>query len=108
MPRYLQKVVLPVVDPDVCRAAYRGRATIQPTETICAGFAHGGRATCAGDSGGPLVVRFGPTGRQLIGLVSFGMRSGTDPRVCALDNGFSVFTRVAAFYDWIIETVRRN
>lgn len=107
-PQILQETTLPIVDIRACQQAYAGAVAIDPKQHICAGFARGGTATCSGDSGGALVVRFGPARWQLLGVVSFGKRSDTDPRVCALENGYPVFTRVAGFHDWIIDTVQKN
>ena len=77
---------------------------------LCAGAESSG--TCVGDSGGPLVAvspqrrrRFYggrladvPAGPVLVGVVSWGVGC----------SDFSVFTRVAAFDDWIRRTIRER
>jgi secreted trypsin-like serine protease len=50
--------------------------------------------TCQGDSGGPLMM-FSPNNQWvLVGLTSYGYG-------CAQPDSFGVYTRVAAFQDWI-------
>lgn len=60
---------------------------------------------CQGDSGGPLMSDPNQAGAPaaldqrytLLGLVSFG------PRTCGVSNFPGVYTRVAAYTDWILE-----
>jgi len=53
------------------------------------------RGACNGDSGGPLVCELSQGVYELVGVTSWG-RTG-----CATDFP-SVYTRVSAYYDWII------
>ena len=58
-----------------------------------------GKGGCKGDSGGPLAVK-GQDGKYfLIGIVSFDR--GISKGGCALPGWPDVYTRVAAFTDWI-------
>ncbi|MBV9346265.1 MAG: trypsin-like serine protease, partial [Gammaproteobacteria bacterium] len=64
---------------------------------LCAGAA--GRKSCLGDSGGPVVFTNGrPT--YLVGIVSWGKTN------CAGDVMPGVYTRVAAYTDWIDDVLR--
>ncbi|XP_061719514.1 trypsin II-P29-like isoform X2 [Cydia pomonella] len=60
---------------------------------VCAGKIEGGVDTCQGDSGGPLQVRAGSL-TSVIGVTSFGFG-------CARVGAPGVYTRVAAYSDWI-------
>ncbi len=60
---------------------------------VCAGFPEGGVDTCQGDSGGPIVA-----GGKLIGATSWG-------RGCALAGYPGVYSRVASYYDLLIEQI---
>ncbi|MEM9153728.1 MAG: trypsin-like serine protease [Cyanobacteria bacterium P01_F01_bin.33] len=92
----LQQVTLPIASDRACREAYAGRLDI-PEASICAGFAEGQRDACLGDSGGPLLVLSSDRWLQ-VGLVSFG--DG-----CAQPNSYGVYTRIADFEAWIVETI---
>nr|XP_014345811.1 PREDICTED: serine protease 55-like isoform X2 [Latimeria chalumnae] len=87
IPRYLQKLALQVLDPEIC---------FLPEEDplICtANINNIGASTCMGDSGSPLACQDKKTQRWLLtGIVSFGTKS------C---NMYSVFTKVAPFVNWI-------
>ena len=54
--------------------------------------------TCQGDSGGPLTMFNSNNQWILVGLTSYG-------RGCAQPNYSGVYTRVAAFEDWIKSTM---
>jgi len=61
---------------------------------LCAGYAEGMKGACRGDSGSPLQC-LSPSGRwKLIGLVSFAFG-------CARPKKPNVYTKVAAYLDWI-------
>lgn len=98
-PEMLQ-VDLPYVQVERCNspAAYGGLVTKQ---MLCLGPEDSSRGTCGGDSGGPATVDFAGA-RRLVGIVSFGKRGCNQP------HGYSVFTRVSAYADWIVETTSRG
>ncbi|MBY3153326.1 trypsin-like serine protease [Rhizobium laguerreae] len=97
LPTELQEVELPIVPREDCRAAYRDSSMrMNPIDerNVCAGYAKGGRDACQGDSGGPLVAQR-PDKRWIqLGIVSWGAG-------CAEAEHYGVYTRVAAFRDWI-------
>lgn len=63
---------------------------------ICAGGAPA--EACIGDSGGPLIVESADRSDRLAGILSFG--SG-----CAVAEPVAVYTRVSAYWAWIVETI---
>ena len=69
---------------------------------VCAGFLAGGLDSCQGDSGGPMVgqVRMRST-LLLLGIISWGYG-------CGRANKPGVYTRVAAYIDWIDQIMRQN
>ncbi|TCA84997.1 trypsin-like serine protease [Rhizobium leguminosarum] len=97
LPTELQEVELPIVPREDCRAAYRDSSMrMNPIDerNVCAGYADGGKDACQGDSGGPLVAQR-PDKRWIqLGIVSWGAG-------CAEAEHYGVYTRVAAFRDWI-------
>ncbi|MBM0273869.1 serine protease [Streptococcus suis] len=88
----LQKVHVPTVSDEECRVSYTG---IEDS-MICAGFPEGGKDACQGDSGGPMVCQ-----GYLSGIVSWGYG-------CARPNYPGVYTEVAYFRDWIMNTISAN
>lgn len=104
IPQVLQHATLPVVDHTICDAAYPEKSLT--AAHLCAGYPAGGISTCGGDSGGPLAIELPPFGWVLLGLVAFGRAdyTGDNPRVCALEGAYPVFTRVSDYADWIAET----
>jgi len=90
--RLLQASLGVIPTPD-CRKHYD--ATAIGTQQICAGLENGGRDSCNGDSGGPLVA-YERNGRPYqIGLVSWGKQ------LCGSGKSYGVYTRIAAFADWL-------
>lgn len=105
-PSLLQKVEVPIVSLETCRAAadkwgteYGGAASITD-RMLCAGYATGGKDSCYGDSGGPLLVSGADGTPVLAGIVSFGY---TDD--CAQPEGYGVYTAVGAYHDFIAASV---
>jgi secreted trypsin-like serine protease len=96
-PAQLQQVQVPIVSREACKNSYGN--DIKP-RMICAGLPEGGKDSCQGDSGGPLIVRDNEQGpwRVLAGVVSWG--SG-----CADPNFFGVYSRVAVFRNWVVQTM---
>ncbi|EDW00776.1 trypsin 3A1 [Drosophila grimshawi] len=88
----LRYVDLAVVDPQICRHAYRNVLPVTK-RMLCA--ARDGQDSCQGDSGGPL-VGYQPDGTQgkLYGIVSWGIG-------CAQPEYPGVYTSVASFRNWI-------
>ncbi|XP_065092125.1 uncharacterized protein LOC135712954, partial [Ochlerotatus camptorhynchus] len=59
--------------------------------------------TCEGDSGGPLQIKLMHNMRQtpfIVGITSFGLICGTSTP--------GVYTRVATYHEWIIDTMRKR
>lgn len=90
-PRHLQGVELDIISLEDCRRAY-GSAAIQDSN-LCAYTPD--KDTCQGDSGGPLDVD-----GILVGVVSWGAG-------CAQRGAPGVYASVAAYSDWISETIKR-
>ncbi len=86
----LREVEVPVVTNEVCQGIYAGLTR----NMLCAGYAEGGKDSCAGDSGGPMMVRLQNGDFQQAGIVSTG--DG-----CAQRNAYGIYTRVANYISWI-------
>lgn len=100
--RILQKLPLPIVSRDSCGRKYNPLGFLIKEKQECAGGERG-MDSCAGDSGGPLVKAYslgGPGRFFLTGVVSFGLRE------CATSVTPGVYTKVAEYLDWILDTVR--
>jgi len=96
---YLKEVKLPLVDVDKCFAKHH--FNFDANTHICAGgLETGGAGTCFGDSGSPLACLVNGQW-HLIGITSYG-------KACALPGIADVFTKIAAFNDWILETIATN
>ena len=94
----LRQVDLPYVSQSSCIAAVGSGVT---NNMFCAGTGLGDKDSCQGDSGGPIIWRQGETA-VLAGLVSWG-----DGRGCAVVNTYGVYVRLAAYLDWIKQTMSR-
>ncbi|KAJ8933243.1 hypothetical protein NQ314_014139, partial [Rhamnusium bicolor] len=99
----LQKVSLPVISLEQCQSVYKKDPRARVTyKQVCAGGTDK-KDSCPGDSGGPMQVAayLNDEIRYVQqGIVSFG------PRECGL-NGFpGVYTRIAYYMDWILDTIR--
>ncbi|KAL7305309.1 hypothetical protein TKK_0002440 [Trichogramma kaykai] len=90
----LRAVNVPIMDTAVCRSAYESFGGL-PDKQICAAnyLVFAGKDSCQGDSGGPLAINY-----RLVGIVSWG-------RGCALPEYPGAYTEVAAYRDWIDETM---
>jgi secreted trypsin-like serine protease len=71
-----------------------------PKSQICAGVMKGGHGSCQGDSGGPLSYVSNRKPYQ-IGVVSHGVG-------CARPKRPTVYTNVAYYRSWIVETMRKR
>jgi len=97
----LQEVDVPVVGHRVCERALRrnggmGRRFQLHPGWICAGGERG-KDACSGDGGGPLVCQVGDS-MELAGLVSWGVG-------CGEEGVPGVYTNIAAYVNWISETI---
>jgi len=90
--RNLMEASILTISPQVCKTRYPN-AKIGDGQ-LCAGLEEGGKDSCQGDSGGPLAVD-GEDGCPIqVGIVSWG-------EGCAEAEAYGVYTRVAAYADWI-------
>uniref|UniRef100_A0A667X1Z2 Complement component 1, r subcomponent n=1 Tax=Myripristis murdjan TaxID=586833 RepID=A0A667X1Z2_9TELE len=102
----LMYVQLPVVEQAVCRKSINEAKEIYsslPSLTdnmFCAGVPEGGKDSCQGDSGGPLAIKQGGQ-FWAAGIVSWGIDCGQKGR-------YGVYTRVANYLGWIINTMQAN
>ncbi len=94
----LQAAVVNMVPGDQCGTMFPVYSGQVDSRNLCAGTRDGGVDSCQGDSGGPL-YRFDPalTTNVLTGVVSWGFG-------CANAQAPGVYTRVAAFSDWLRST----
>nr|CAD7439427.1 unnamed protein product [Timema bartmani] len=96
----LKEIPVPLWHNSECQSALRqqfGQDYVLPDTSLCAGAE--GRDACDGDGGGPLVCEKGGQWYQ-VGLVSFGIG-------CGRRNTPGVYTRVAMYQQWIMDTVLR-
>ena len=90
----LLEVTLEVTTEAACLRAFSG---INFDTQICAGSPDIGKDSCQGDSGGPIL--FTDDGQDYVaGIVSFG-------RGCGAEGFPSVYTRTAAFLDWVASVI---
>lgn len=89
----LRIVDFPLINPQLCNKAYNN--LFVNGKQLCAGYQQGDKGSCQGDSGGPLFRSVAGLAVQY-GIVSYGSNKG-----CALANQPNVYTRVAAYTDWI-------
>jgi len=95
-PLQLRGVKVPIVNQNICNAAYHSYGGVTP-RMVCAGnYEDGGKDSCQGDSGGPLVAL--PTSNNekptLVGIVSWGFQ-------CAKPYYPGIYSRVSAQREWI-------
>ncbi|XP_053692136.1 uncharacterized protein LOC128740600 [Sabethes cyaneus] len=102
----LLKVKLKPIDNEECGKIYTNETTRKLRDGlqdhhICA--VDEKMDTCEGDSGGPLQIKLMHNGRVspfLVGITSFGTVCGT--------SSAGVYTKVAPYHDWIVDTMRSN
>jgi secreted trypsin-like serine protease len=84
------QVSIPIKNNNTCSGHFN---IFDPLTQLCAGDIDDLKGVCNGDSGGPLIKNVNGQW-TLIGIVSYG-RIGC--------SGYGGFTRVNAFYDWILK-----
>ena len=87
-PTVLQQVDVEYVDRTTCQNL-GGDYTNVSDNSICAGYAQGGKDSCHGDSGGPLIADDNGI-NKLLGVVSWGIG-------CAQPDAYGVYANVAHF-----------
>ncbi|XP_064633163.1 serine protease 27-like isoform X2 [Lineus longissimus] len=96
----LKEVTVPVVTRDICAKRLESKGDVYGTN-ICAGYEDGGKDACQSDSGGPLNCRKFGENWMVAGVVSWGDGCGKAEKP-------GVYTSVAAYSEWIKETVAAN
>ncbi|KAK5847440.1 hypothetical protein PBY51_016564 [Eleginops maclovinus] len=102
LPKVLQQIHLPIVDPDICRAS----TTVKTTDNMfCAGFkpedAERGDA-CEGDSGGPFVMKYPADNRWYqMGIVSWG-------EGCDRDGKYGFYTHLFRMSRWMRKAIEKT
>ncbi|KAM4603345.1 ovochymase-2 [Polymixia lowei] len=100
----LNQAALPIIDFPTCSKPAYWWDTLRPS-MICAGYESPDelKSACQGDSGGPFACKAAGTNTtwEVHGVVSFG------PQGCIRDKKPSVFTRVSAFNDWILNNMKK-
>ncbi|KAJ7326752.1 hypothetical protein JRQ81_016511 [Phrynocephalus forsythii] len=91
----LQKVKIPLISNTECQSRYQDYRITD--KMLCAGYAEGGMDACKGDSGGPLSCKY-QNKWFLAGITSWG-------EGCARPGQPGVYTNVAEFVEWILETI---
>uniref|UniRef100_A0A7M4EYT3 Serine protease 56 n=1 Tax=Crocodylus porosus TaxID=8502 RepID=A0A7M4EYT3_CROPO len=91
---------VPLLSQDACRGALG--QDLLTSAMFCAGYLSGGIDSCQGDSGGPLTCQ-DPGARR---FVLYGITSWGDG--CGERGKPGVYTRVAAFADWITRQMQRE
>lgn len=98
----LLKVSLNIYNNELCQRGYANSRQLKKgimESQMCVGSTEGGRDTCQGDSGGPLQI----TKQEnhcvfyIVGITSFGQTCGSPVP--------AIYTRVAAYLDWIESVV---
>ena len=95
-PWNLMAAAIPIVDNATCAAGH-GESGLD-RGVVCAGAVDTGLDACRGDSGGPLQIRDRDGAYTQIGLVSWG-------ELCEGGGNYGVYTRVASYHDWIVDTM---
>ncbi|XP_031175699.1 prothrombin [Sander lucioperca] len=99
LPKVLQQIHLPIVEPDICRSSTAVKTT---DNMFCAGYkpedAQRGDA-CEGDSGGPFVMKYPAENRWYqIGIVSWG-------EGCDRDGKYGFYTHVFRMRKWMNKVI---
>ena len=97
-PDHLLETNVTILTDNDCKDRFAPRKVILPG-MFCAGG--GDTDACQGDSGGPLVCPTSTDEYVLAGVVSWGIG-------CATPNIPGVYTNVANYHDWIVDTMENN
>ncbi|KAL9895443.1 lectizyme isoform 1-T2 [Glossina fuscipes fuscipes] len=100
-PRYphkLQKADMPILDYQLSEEILNASGMQLHETNLCTGPLTGGVSICTADSGGPLMQM----DHTIVGIVSWGKRP------CGQKNSPSVFVRVSAFSDWILNIIKKH
>jgi secreted trypsin-like serine protease len=102
--KLLRNVALPSISLSKCRASWEKigcKGCLVSDAQLCAGNVFQHEDACAGDSGGPLVALDNKSlCPMLVGLVSWG------PAQCGLLGHYSVYSRLSAYQDWIVQETK--
>ncbi len=90
------KVYEPIYNLTRCRAKLR---YVDSTNVCAGGRTYGG--VCKGDSGGPLQCKSSDGKWYQVGITSWGVP-------CAQPGFPDVYTKVSAYYDWIVQNIQNN
>lgn len=93
-PKLLHEVEVPIRSDRYCGHPGRYGSEFIGSKMFCAGNVDGGEDSCQGDSGGPIVVPDDPSGRVLVGIVSWGID-------CALPEFPGIYTELAAYSGFV-------
>jgi hypothetical protein len=96
--KILLKVYEPIYNLTNCRAKLR---YVDSTNVCAGGQTRGGLGVCMGDSGGPLQCKARDGKWYQVGITSWGVP-------CAKPGLPDVYTKVSAYYDWIVQTIDKN
>ncbi|MEL7541884.1 MAG: serine protease [Pseudomonadota bacterium] len=96
----LLAAIVPPVSDNLC--ALKNYGQIDRETEFCAGFRTGSRDSCNTDSGGPIVQIDREGCPYLVGIVQSGQWCGAQNDG---DASFGIYTRLAAYDDFIIDTV---
>ncbi|VDL60933.1 unnamed protein product [Hymenolepis diminuta] len=101
MPEMNMKAVeLPIISHDACQKIFVSPINLTQTMEFCAGYVNGSKGIGSGDSGGPLVCDF--EGMMVLAGVTSAIHAKYPESYPA------VFTRVAAFTEWLLDTMKSN
>lgn len=101
----MQKVILSKYDFAECKNKYSALNIHIENSQICVGGDRG-KDSCSGDSGGPLMYFDDSAGGSKVvyyaaGITSYGYH-------CGIENWPGVYTNITAYYDWIVNKIRKK
>ena len=100
---FLQKVNIPVISMDTCRAWTNNQIDQHDEgEVFCSGLISGGRDSCRGDSGGPFFRKENDVW-VTYGVVSYGLT--LEAGSCAIAQNPAIYARIRHFRTWLEATM---